>query len=45
MTRATTVPLRNERTVGVCAYCPNEGRLYPAGWRCPAHAPTQAVGP
>lgn len=41
MTHATTIQLRNERNVGVCAHG-LAGRLTPGGWRCAHDEPDPA---
>lgn len=38
-TQATTVHLRNPRTIGSCPYDGRPARLYACGWRCPNCAP------
>jgi len=44
MTRATTVQLRNPRTIHRCSYCGELGRLYAAGKLCDPHAPKPRAG-
>jgi hypothetical protein len=40
--RATTVQLRNPRTVGACPSCGGEARLTHGGWTCSADEPRPA---
>lgn len=44
---ATTIPLRNPRTIGRCRGCGGEARLTPGGWACSASQaiPTEPLRP
>ena len=39
-----TIPLRNERTQGVCELCGEAARIFPTGWRCTACRPQPTGG-
>jgi hypothetical protein len=42
--KATTVQLRNPRTIHSCSLCGAEARLYAAGKFCTEHAPKPRTG-